>query len=91
MRHAILTAIMGITLIQAPAFAADCVGLGTETVLGKTEAEVTESLKAMGYEIRKAETDDGKIEVYFVKDSATGEVYVGADTGRVIKLSYESN
>jgi hypothetical protein len=40
----------------------------------------------MGYEVRKAEMEDGKIEVYFVRDGQMGEVYVNPQTGAVTKL-----
>jgi hypothetical protein len=40
----------------------------------------------MGYDVRKAEMEDGKIEVYFVRDGQMGEVYVNRATGAVTKL-----
>jgi hypothetical protein len=70
-------------LLASQAFAST---LTMETVLGTTVDAVTESLRDMGYEIRKAEMDDGKIEVYFVGNNQMGEVYVSAQTGKPIKL-----
>jgi hypothetical protein len=55
-------------------------------VLGTTMEEVQASLTEMGYEVRKAEMEDGKIEVYFVRDGKMGEVYVDTKTGAVTKL-----
>lgn len=89
MRLLILTALGGTLLSLGAAQAAGCEGLATDTVLGKTQAEATESLKAMGYEIRKAETEDGKIEIYFVKGAEMGEVYVSPETGAITKMSCE--
>lgn len=72
------------TLLAAtPALAAD---LNNESVLGKTTDEVQASLVDMGYEVRKIEMEDGKIEAYFVKEGHMGEVYVDAGTGKVAKL-----
>lgn len=56
------------------------------STLGTTMEEVQASLTAMGYEVRKAEMEDGKIEVYFVRDGKMGEVYVSTQTGAVTKL-----
>lgn len=55
-------------------------------VLGTTMEAVKASLAAKGYEVRKSEMEDGKIEVYFVKDGRMGEVYVDAATGAVSRL-----
>lgn len=67
-----------------PAMAQD---LSMGTHLGTTMDEVKASLVSMGYEVRKGEMEDGKIEVYVVKDSTTGEVYVDGSTGNVAKLT----
>lgn len=89
--HKLLLTAAAITLTGfGMANAAETAGLGTETMLGKTEADVTASLTAMGYEVRKAEVDDGKIEVYFVKGTAMGEVYVSEATGMITKMTYET-
>lgn len=65
------------------AFAA---GLSTEMYLGTTIPEVQAHLSAMGYQVRKSETENGKIEIYFVKDNQMGEVYVSTKTGKITKL-----
>lgn len=66
-----------------PALASE---LTTDTMLGTTEAEVKTALTDMGYEVRKSEMEDGRIEVYVVKDAKMGEVYVSAATGKITKL-----
>lgn len=71
----------------SPALAED---VTMDSNLGTTMAEVQASLTAMGYEVRKAEMEDGKIEVYFVRDGQMGEVYVNPQTGAVIKLELKS-
>jgi hypothetical protein len=63
--------------------------LSMQTELGTTLEQVTASLSDMGYEVRKAEMEDGKIEVYFVKDRTMGEVYVSPESGKIIKLEME--
>lgn len=74
-----------ITLVTfaSPALAED-VAIGSN--LGTTMESVQASMVAMGYEVRKAEMEDGKIEVYFVRDGKMGEVYVSTETGAVTKL-----
>lgn len=69
--------------IASPALAAE---LTMDTVLGTTVPEVQTTLTDMGYQVRKSEMEDGKIEVYFVKDKKMGEVYVSTVTGKVTKL-----
>ncbi|TMV08593.1 PepSY domain-containing protein [Ruegeria sediminis] len=76
-------ALTTLVALANPAFAED---LGMDTMLGTTMEEVTTSLTNMGYEVRNAEMEDGKIEVYFVKDKTRGEVYVDPKTGKVTKL-----
>lgn len=81
MRKLIFSAVA--IMIAAPAFAA---GLTMDSELGRSMDEVKASLTSMGYEVRKAEMEDGKIEVYFVKGTTLGEVYVNGETGKIIKL-----
>lgn len=69
--------------LATPALAAN---LTTDMELGKTMADVETKLKDLGYEVRKSEMEDGKIEVYFVKDGKMGEVYVDPKTGKVTSL-----
>jgi hypothetical protein len=76
-------ALIALLSLAAPAYAS---GLGTDTVLGTSMDEVRASLTEMGYEIRKAEMEDGRIEVYFVKDGKMGEAYVDVQTGKIVKV-----
>lgn len=75
--------ILAALLFSVPAYAAE---LSKDTVLGTTISEVQTTLTDMGYEIRKSELEDGKIEVYFVKGDKMGEVYVSTVTGKITKL-----
>ena len=80
MRKLILLATLA---FATPVLAAD---LTTNTTLGTTMDEVKATLSQMGYEVRKAEMENGKIEVYFVKGDTMGEVYVSQQTGKPTKL-----
>ena len=53
---------------------------------GKTEAEITKSLEAQGYKVRKIETEDGYLEAYALLDGARYEIYVDPKTGKVAKI-----
>ncbi len=75
--------IMATLAFATPVFAAQ---LTTDTVLGTSMQEVRTSLTEMGYDVRKYEMEDGKIEVYFVKDGKMFEIYVSPVTGKVTRL-----
>ena len=60
--------------------------LTTGTQLGTTMEQVQTKLKEMGYEIRKAEMEDGEIEAYVVKDGKMAEIYVNQQTGQITKI-----
>ena len=76
-------ALIAAMALAAPVLAMDLSG---DTVLGTTEAEITAKLTDMGYEVRKIEAEDGKIEAYVVKDGKMAEVYVDPVSGKVAKL-----
>lgn len=80
MRKLLIAAAMVIAL---PAFAGE-VTQGAE--IGKTMDEVKTSLTDMGYEVRKVEMEDGKIEAYAVMGEKMSEIYVDAGTGMVTKI-----
>jgi len=82
MRKIILSSLTA-AVFATQAFAAT---LSMDTMLGTTVEAVTASLAEMGYEVRKSEMEDGKIEVYFVGNNQMGEVYVDARTGKPMKL-----
>ncbi|MFC4215089.1 PepSY domain-containing protein [Pseudophaeobacter arcticus] len=75
--------LLALLAIASPALADS---ITKDSVLGTNMEEVQASLTAMGYDVRKAEMEDGQIEVYFVRDGQMGEVYVNPQTGAVIKL-----
>jgi hypothetical protein len=76
-------ALIAMIAFATPALAED---VTNDSILGTTMEEVKTSLSTMGYEVRKAEMEDGNIEVYFVRDGKMGEVYVNPQTGAVMKL-----
>lgn len=80
MRNLVILAALA---FASPALAAE---LTMDTVLGTTLPVVQKRLTDMGYQVRKSELEDGKIEVYFVKGNKMGEVYVSTATGKVTKL-----
>jgi len=80
MRKLIIVAVLA---FATPALAAE---LTMDTLLGTTLPEIQKNLTDMGYQVRKSDMEDGKIEVYFVKDNKMGEVYVSEATGKVTKL-----
>lgn len=80
-------AIMTLLAFAAPALAED---IDAKTVMGTTLEQVQTKLVEMGYEVRKAEMEDGQIEVYFVRNGKMGEVYVSPETGRITKLDVKS-
>ena len=76
-------ALIAAMALATPVLAMD---LGGDTVLGTTQPEITANLTEMGYEVRKIEAEDGKIEAYVVKDGKMAEVYVDPVSGKVTKL-----
>lgn len=80
-------ALIALLAIATPALAED---LTADMELGTTLEQVQARLTEMGYEVRKGEMEDGKIEVYFVRDGKMGEVYVSTETGRITKLDVKS-
>lgn len=83
MRRTALSILAALALAM-PALAED---LTLSTVLGTTMEEVKASLTRLGFEVRKAEIEDGQIEVYFVGDGKMGEVYVSTETGKPTRIA----
>jgi len=54
--------------------------------VGKTADEVSASLIAKGYEVRKIKPEGGKLEAYATKDGKRYEIYVDTATGMVTKV-----
>lgn len=78
--------IAALALAASPVLALD---LTTDTQLGSTPDEIRASLKDLGYDVRKIEDEDGKIEAYVVKDGKMAEVYVDPKTGKISKIEME--
>ncbi|MCE8539911.1 PepSY domain-containing protein [Ruegeria pomeroyi] len=78
--------IAALALAASPALALD---LTTDTQLGTSSEEIRTSLKDLGYDVRKIEDEDGKIEAYVVKDGKMAEIYVDPKTGKVSKIEME--
>lgn len=76
-------ALITLFAMTAPALAGE---LAMDTTLGTTMVDVQAKLIEMGYEVRKVEMEDGKIEAYFIKDGKMGEAYVSPETGKITKL-----
>lgn len=57
--------------------------------VGKTKAEIAESLEQQGYEVRKVEEEDGNLEAYAVLDRQRFEIYVDPQTGNVVKIEQD--
>jgi hypothetical protein len=57
--------------------------------VGKTADEITASLTAQGYEVKKIKPEDGMLEAYALKDGKRYEVYVNTTTGTVAKVKAE--
>ena len=53
---------------------------------GKTADEITKSLEAQGYKVRKIETEDGYLEAYAMRDGQRFEIYVDPETGKVVEI-----
>lgn len=54
--------------------------------VGKTADQITASLTAKGYEVRKIKPEDGMLEAYVLKDGKRYEIYVDTATGTVAKV-----
>ena len=78
--------IAALALAASPVLALD---LTTDTQLGTSSDEIRTSLKDLGYDVRKIEDEDGKIEAYVVKHGKMAEVYVDPKTGKISKIEME--
>ena len=71
--------------LAAPLYAQDG-DLTPGLMLGKDEAAIRTALTDLGYEVRKIDMEDGKIEAYVVKDKYMAEIYVDAMTGEIVRV-----
>lgn len=80
-------------LLLAAAFAASLpaptLALSPGDTLGTTAYEIRASLTGQGWEARKVEMDDGKIEAYAVMGTQMLEIYVDPTTGKIVKVSVD--
>lgn len=60
--------------------------LTTETYMGKTLEDVGTSLTGLGYEVRKSELENGRMEFKAIKERRRYEVYVSPETGRFLRM-----
>jgi hypothetical protein len=79
--------------LLAAAFAASlpamALALTPGDTLGTTADEIRASLTELGWEVRKIEMDDGKIEAYAVMGTQMLEIYVDPTTGKIVKVSVD--
>ena len=74
---------LALALFAAPAFAQE-VAPGDQ--LGTEIGAISAALSGRGYEVRKTEREDGKVEVYAVREGRRFEIYVDVETGAVIRV-----
>lgn len=60
--------------------------ISSSSILGTTMQAVKTNLTELGYDVRKVEMEDSFIEVYAVKEGIMSEIYVDAQTGKVVKI-----
>ena len=86
------TLIAGAALVAALAMSINLAAAASEldgASVGRTADEITASLTAQGYEVRKIKHEDGMLEAYALKDGKRYEVYVNTTTGMVAKVKAE--
>ncbi len=71
-----------IALSAVPTFAAVVNG----DYVGKTAAEITESLEKRGYKVNEIEEEDGNLEAKVVLDGKPFEIYADPRTGKIIEI-----
>ena len=71
-----------LALPAGPAFAASSIG----DYVGKTAAEITESLEQQGYKVGEIEMEDGKLEAKVVMDGKPYEIYTDPRTGKIVEI-----
>jgi hypothetical protein len=90
--RSIRTLIAGTTLAAALALPLSLAAASADldgASVGKTAEEITASLMAQGYEVKKVKPEDGMLEAYALKDGKRYEVYVNTTTGKVAKVKEE--
>ena len=72
-----------LALPAGPAFAA---ALSSGDYVGKTAAEITESLEQQGYKVREIEREEGNLEAKVVLDGKPYEIYADPRSGKIIEI-----
>ncbi len=62
------------------------VALSTGDYIGKTEAEITESLKKQGYEVLEVDREGDLLEAEIVRDGKEYEISADSHTGKVVEI-----
>ena len=84
--------ILGLTLAGAISLAAGLALAAAVTegsYAGKDGAEITKSLQAQGYQVRKVEIEDGYLEAYAMLEGHRYEIYVDRKSGKVVKIEQD--
>ena len=82
------TAIAGTAAIATLVLA---VGSATAAVregdyVGKNKSEVATNLQQQGYDVRKIEHEDGRLEAYALTDRNRFEIYIDPQSGNVVRI-----
>ena len=82
-------ALAALALAAVLALPAGLAGASPELVgqnLGTSPEGIKTALVEKGYEVRKIEDEDGKIEAYAIRDGVRYEIYVDPASGKVVKV-----
>ncbi len=75
-----------IALSAVPTFAAVVNG----DYVGKTAAEITESLEKRGYKVNEIKEEEGNLEAKAVLDGTPYEIYTDPGTGKIIEVEEDN-
>ena len=67
-------------------FAAPAVAFSTGDYIGKTEAEITKSLKTQGYKIIEIDREGELLEAEIARDGKDFEISADSRTGKVVEI-----
>lgn len=79
MKRMLTAAAVALACLSVPAFAEG------DAVDAATRDKLTAQLVAQGYDVRKIEAEDGRIEAYVVKDGATVQLWFDMDLKPVVQ------
>ena len=72
--------------LALPAGSASAAAASNGDYVGKTAAEITESLEQQGYEVREIEMEEGNLEAKVVLDGKPFEIYTDPRTGQIVEI-----